>query len=56
MSKSLKSFLSKNIVQKEIEETLLVADKKLGKAISEGLGISCKTGEKANELLRCIRF
>ena len=34
----------------------MVADKKLGKTIKEKLGIECKTGEKANELLRCIRF
>jgi len=56
MSKTLQKFLEKNIVQKEIEEELLIADKKLGKTITEKLGITCKTGEKANELLRCIRF
>ena len=33
MSKGLKKFLEKNIVQKEIEEVLMIADKKLGKAI-----------------------
>ena len=56
MSSGLKKFLDKNIVQKEIEDTLLISDKKLGKAINEKLGIDCKAGEKANELLRCIRF
>ena len=56
VSKALKKFLEKNIVQKGIEEELMLADKKLGKAITEKLGIACKTGEKANELLRCIRF
>ena len=56
MSKGLKSFLEKNIDQKGIEEALIVADKKLGKVLSEKLGIECKTGEKVNELLRCIRF
>lgn len=56
MSKGLKKFLDKNIVQKGIEEELMIADKKLGKVISEKLGITCKTGEKANELLRCVRF
>ena len=56
VSKTLQKFLDKNIVQKEIEEELMVADKKLGKTIQEKLGITCKTGEKANELLRCIRF
>ena len=39
-----------------IEDELIVADKKLGKSIQEALNINCKTGEKANELLRCIRF
>lgn len=56
MSKGLKRFLEKNIVQKGIEEELMVADKKLGKVISEKLKIECKTGEKTNELLRCVRF
>ena len=56
LSKSLKKFLDKNIVQKGIEEALMLADKKLGKTITEKLGIECKTGERANELLRCIRF
>jgi len=56
VSKTLQKFLEKNIVQKEIEEELMVADKKLGKAINEKMGIQVKTGEKANELIRCIRF
>lgn len=56
MSKTLQKFLEKNIVQKEIEDELMIADKKLGKTITEKLGITCKAGEKANELLRCIRF
>ena len=56
VSKSLKKFLTKNIVQKEIEDQLLVADSKLGKTIQEKLGISCKSGKVADELLRCIRF
>lgn len=56
VSKTLQKFLEKNIIQKEIEEELMVADKKLGKTITEKLGIQCKTGETASELLRCIRF
>jgi len=56
VSKGLSKFLDKNIVQKGIEEELLIADKKLGKSLYEKLGIVCKTGEKANELMRCIRF
>jgi nucleolar protein 58 len=34
----------------------MLADKKLGKTITEKLGIECKAGSKANELLRCIRY
>lgn len=56
MSKGLSKFLDKNIVQKGIEEELLISDKKLAKTIQEKLNITCKTGEKANELMRCIRF
>ena len=56
VSKGLKKFLNKNIVQKEIEDALLVADNKLSKAIQEKLGITCKSGKQADELLRCIRF
>ena len=56
MSKTLKKFLEKNIIQKGVEEALMLADKKLGKTITEKLGIECKAGDKANELLRCIRF
>ena len=56
MSKSLEKFLDKNIVQKSIEEELMVADKKLGKSIQEKMGIICKTGSKTDEVMRCIRF
>lgn len=56
VSKGLQKFLDKNIVQKGIEEELMVAEKKLGKSIQEKLGITCKTGDKVNELMRCIRF
>jgi nucleolar protein 58 len=55
VSKTLQKFLEKNI-QKDIQEELLVADKKLAKTIQEKLGVKCETGEKANELFRCIRF
>ena len=56
MSKTLKKFLEKHIVQQGIEEALAVSDKKLAKVISEELKIECKAGEKQRELLRCIRF
>lgn len=44
--KSLSKFLSKNIVEKELEETLAVADKKIGKAVTDALGVSCKNNEQ----------
>ena len=56
MSKTLQKFLEKNIIEKEIQEELMVADKKLAKTIQEKVGINCQTGERANELFRCIRF
>ena len=56
VSKTLQKFLEKNIIDKEIQEELMVADKKLAKTIQEKVGITCQTGEKANELFRCIRF
>lgn len=56
MSKGLKKFLDKNIVQKGIEDELMISDKKLGKVITEKLNITCKAGEKASELIRCVRF
>jgi len=54
--KTLQKFLEKNMLEKEIQEELMVADKKLAKVINEKMGIECKTGEKASELFRCIRF
>lgn len=40
--KSLTKFLNKNIVEKEIEDEMAVADKKLGKLITESFGVKCK--------------
>lgn len=44
--KSLSKFLDKNVVQREVETTLAVADKKLGKVITEELGIACKQNDQ----------
>ena len=43
-------------MQKSIEEELMIVDKKLAKSIQEKMGINCSTGEKALEVMRCIRF
>lgn len=40
--KSLSKFLQKNIVDKEIGDNLAVADKKLGKLITDSFGVACK--------------
>jgi len=42
VSKTLQKFLEKNIINKEIQEELMVADKKLAKTIQEKLGITCQ--------------
>jgi len=41
LSKKLRKFLNKNIVEKELNETLAVSDAKLGGLIKDKLGIKC---------------
>jgi nucleolar protein 58 len=53
MDKSLKKFLKKHLVGKELE--LGVSDPKLGTAIKEKLGISCVADTPVQELLRGVR-
>jgi len=55
MDKSLKKFLQKNIIKKEIEDELAVADTKLGALIKESLSIQCVNNETVNELMRGVR-
>ncbi len=54
--KSLSKFLNKNVIDKEVQETIAVADKRLGKALTEELGLECKQNEQIEELMRVIRF
>lgn len=54
--KALTKFLNKNIVEKEIEDEIAVADKKLGKLITETFGVKCKQNDSIDELMRVIRF
>jgi nucleolar protein 58 len=56
MSKTLEKFLQKNIIDKEIQEELMISDKKLAKTVTEKLGIQVQTGKQVDELMRCIRF
>lgn len=56
LSKGLRKFLQKTIVDKEISDKLAVADAKLGGLIKNKLGINCVHDNAAiNELMRGIR-
>lgn len=55
MPKDLKSFLKKNIISKEITESLLCYDKKVAKAIKTALNIETTHGEVYLEVFRGIR-
>jgi nucleolar protein 58 len=55
MSKDLKKFLTKNIVDAGIKDSLAVADKLLGNAIKEKLNIKCVHDTAVQELIRGIR-
>ena len=56
LSKGLRKFLQKTIVDKEITDKLAVADAKLGGLIKNKLGINCVHDNAAiNELMRGIR-
>jgi nucleolar protein 58 len=56
MSSSLKKFIKKNVVSKDAQHKLAVADKKLGKAIKEKFNVECVNDSSIMELFRCIRF
>mmetsp|Transcript_13437 Transcript_13437/g.15337 ORF Transcript_13437/g.15337 Transcript_13437/m.15337 type:complete len:507 (-) Transcript_13437:1537-3057(-) len=55
LDKGLKKFLKRNIVNKKIEDSLGVADTKLGQAIKKKLGIQCANDETVLELIRGVR-
>jgi nucleolar protein 58 len=55
LSSSLKKFLKKEIVDKNLSETLAVADSKLGGVIKDKLGIQCIHDNSIFELMRGIR-
>ena len=55
LDKSLKSFLKKNIIKKNLIEELGVSDPKLGASIKSKLDISCVATPPVQELLRGIR-
>ena len=55
LDKSLKKFLKKQIINKEISDELAVSDVKLGSLIKEKLDIPCVYNDSMNELFRGIR-
>ncbi|CAB1121482.1 unnamed protein product [Ectocarpus sp. CCAP 1310/34] len=55
MGKSLKKFLTKNIVKKELKDKLAVSDSKLANAIKDKLSIKCVNDSGVMELMRGIR-
>eukprot|EP01114_Cavostelium_apophysatum_P020547 TRINITY_DN691_c0_g1_i1.p1 TRINITY_DN691_c0_g1~~TRINITY_DN691_c0_g1_i1.p1 ORF type:complete len:510 (-),score=179.78 TRINITY_DN691_c0_g1_i1:39-1568(-) len=55
LSSNLKKFLSKSIVDKELKDTLVISDPKIGSVIKEKLSIKVTSGEEHNELFRGIR-
>merc|ERR1719331_2523942 len=55
LSAGMKKFLKKNIVSKELTDTLAVADAKLGNAIKEKLSIPCVWDDGVLQLMRGLR-
>ena len=55
LGKSLKKFLKKNMVDREIKAQLAVYDKTLGAAIQKKLGLDVVYNPSSSELLRGIR-
>jgi nucleolar protein 58 len=55
LGKSLKKFLTKQIVKKELTDKLIVNDKALGKEIKDALNIKCVHNDTSNEIIRGIR-
>jgi len=55
MSKSLKSFIKKSIVDKQLHDKLAVSESKLGSTISEKFSIKCVSDKTVAELMRGIR-
>eukprot|EP00825_Cyclidium_porcatum_P042356 TRINITY_DN577_c0_g1_i2.p1 TRINITY_DN577_c0_g1~~TRINITY_DN577_c0_g1_i2.p1 ORF type:complete len:514 (-),score=130.15 TRINITY_DN577_c0_g1_i2:293-1834(-) len=53
LPKSLKKFIKKNIISKEVQDEIEVADKKLGKAIQDKFQIQCNS--TSIDLFRALR-
>jgi nucleolar protein 58 len=55
ISKNLKSFLEKELSQKDLKDKLAVSDAKLGSAIAKKMGIQVVSDSASNEVFRGIR-
>merc|ERR1711907_311340 len=56
IDKTLKKFLKKNIVDKDLKDELIVSDAKVGGVIKDKLGIQCLADSTTLEVLRGIRM
>lgn len=55
LSKPIRKFLKKNFVEKEVSDSLAVADSKLAKAIRESLSIPCVFGDETLATFRSLK-
>ncbi len=55
LSKTLAKFLKTNCITKDVQQKLLVGDKKIATEISKDLGIACESNDKGLEFMRCLR-
>lgn len=55
LSKTLSKFLQKNAISKDLQQKLIVGDKKIALEINKELGIPCESTDKSLEFTRCLR-
>ena len=55
LSKTLEKFIKSNMLSTELEQKLLVNDKKIAAEISKQLGIQCEASDRVTELSRVVR-
>lgn len=51
----MRKFLKRNFVDKEVADSLAVADAKLAKAIKDNLSISCMFGDETLPMFRALK-
>lgn len=54
--KTLNDFLQKNVISKEIQDTIICGEKRLASALNAELGLDCVADDKAIEVLRGLRM